>query len=48
MKVMVGNIPPQCDIEIEFSYLEELPVTMNTFHKFTLYATLLPRAIAGQ
>jgi len=44
MRVMIGNIPPLCDIEIEFSYLEELPVVMNSFRKFTLLASLIPRS----
>jgi len=43
MKVQIGNIPPLCEIEIEFSYLERVEVAMNSFNKFTIYSTLTPR-----
>lgn len=43
MKVQVGNIPPLTEIEIEFSYLERVEVSMNKFNKFTIYSTLTPR-----
>lgn len=43
MKIKIGNIPPQTDIEIEFTYLEKVEIAMNKFYKFVLPSTLTPR-----
>ena len=43
MKVKIGNIPPQCEIEITYSYLQELETSLNKFWRLTIPSTLTPR-----
>ena len=43
LKVVIGNIPPNSQIEIEFSYIENLRVSLNKFWNFTLFSTFTPR-----
>ncbi len=43
MKVLIGNIPPNTDISITFSYIQKLEVEMNKFWCFRLFSTITPR-----
>jgi len=43
MKVKIGNIPPHSEIEITYSYLQELEVSLNKFWRYTIPSTLTPR-----
>jgi hypothetical protein len=43
MKISIGNIPPNTEIDIEFSYIDKIELSMLKFRKFTLPATLTPR-----
>ena len=43
MKVDIGNIPPNTDISITFSYIQKLEVEMNKFWCFRLFSTITPR-----
>lgn len=45
--VRIGNMPPDTEIEIIFSYIERLEITMNKFWRFTLYSCLVSRATHG-
>jgi len=42
MRVQIGNIPPETEITVIFTYLEELEVT-NKHWVFRLYSTITPR-----
>jgi len=43
MKTQIGNLPPGAEIEVIFTYLELLEVSMAKFWKFAVYSTLSPR-----
>ena len=43
MKVLIGNIPPNTDISITYSYIQKLEVEMNKFWCFRLFSTITPR-----
>jgi ubiquitin/uncharacterized protein YegL len=43
IKVEIANIPPNKSIEIEFSFVESLEISLQRFLKFSLPATLTPR-----
>jgi len=43
MKVSVGNIPPQTEISIVYSYIQKLETSMSKFWCFRLFSTITPR-----
>ncbi len=43
MKTQIGNLPAGAEIEVIFTYLELLEVSMAKFWKFAVYSTLTPR-----
>ncbi len=43
MKIQIGNLLAKQEIEIKFSYLEQLEVAINKFWRFRIYSTLVPR-----
>ena len=43
MKVSVGNIPPQTEISIVYSYIQKLEVSLSKFWCFRLFSTITPR-----
>ena len=42
MCIKLGNIPPKTEIQIIFSYLERVEISLNKFWRFALYSTLIP------
>jgi len=45
MKVLIGNIPPLTEIDIEFSYIDKLDISMNKFRKLSTQTTDKARSI---
>ena len=43
MKVKIGNLRPEAEILVSFSYIEPLRVELNSFWSFIFYSTLTPR-----
>jgi len=43
MKVSVGNIPPQTEISIVYSYIQKLETSLSKFWCFRLFSTITPR-----
>ena len=43
MKVKIGNLRPEAEILVSFSYIEPLRVELNSLWSFTFYSTLTPR-----
>jgi len=45
IKVNIGNLPADCELQIKFTYLQILKVCMNKFWRFTLPSTITPRYV---
>jgi len=43
MKIQIGNLLAKQEVQITFSYLEQLEVSLNKFWRFVIFSTLVPR-----
>ena len=43
MKIEIGNIEPNKEVKIIFTYCQELEVSMNKFYLLTIPSTITPR-----
>jgi hypothetical protein len=43
MKISIGNIAPSEEVRIEIALTEELPISVNTFYRYSLKSTLHPQ-----
>lgn len=45
MCMKIGNIPPNSEIEIIFSYIDRLEISLNKFWRFTVSSCIVPRSL---
>lgn len=43
MKSELGNLPPNTELILKYTYIEELEVTMNKFYKLRFGSTITSR-----